>query len=361
MPKKLTQEEVEKIFLDEGCSFDDVYINSITPHNYTCKCGNKSKIRYSNFQQNKRCAICAGNQKLTQEKVFNIYKDGGYTLRSEYKNCDHKDELTCPKGHELEMTLSNFKYGYKCAECAGNKPFTHEHVFNYYKDHGYILESEYKGVAHKDELICPNGHKIYMTFNDFKNQETRCGECSRFEQKLTHEFVENYYKERGYTLLTQYVNNSTKNTLLCPKNHKITMTFNNFKNIKQRCGKCYRENNRGENHPNWNPDREEIDLNSRIRGGRSKVWIINNMKDDPNYNNFIKNPNDYVVDHIIPVKLFCKLYTKYNLDETEVRKVINKRINLQLLTQKQNSDKNTKGSIKEAKQFLSEHGIQLED
>ena len=50
MSKRLTQEEVEKIFSDGGCIFDDIYINTYTPHIYTCKCGNKSKISIDNFK-----------------------------------------------------------------------------------------------------------------------------------------------------------------------------------------------------------------------------------------------------------------------------------------------------------------------
>jgi hypothetical protein len=137
------------------------------------------------------------------------------------------------------------------------------------------------------------------------------------------------------------------------------MLFNNFKNKDSRCKECYIENNRGENHPNFNPNREELLLNHRLRTSKKNPWIKKHMKDDPNYNNWILDSKQFVVDHIIPVKLFCKLYNEYNLDEYKLRKAINKIDNLQLLTIEQNSNKHAKGCINEAKEYLIKNNIQL--
>jgi len=40
--------------------------------------------------------------------------------------------------------------------------------------------------------------------------------------------------------------------VVCNKGHNLQVSFDKFKNQKVRCYVCYRENNRGENHPNWN-------------------------------------------------------------------------------------------------------------
>jgi hypothetical protein len=150
-----------------------------------------------------------------------------------------------------------------------------------------------------------------------------------------------------------------KDELTCPEGHKIKMKYSDFKQ-GNRCRECYLNKNFGENNPSWNPNREEIPLNLRLRNTHTKEWIFKYMKDDLNYNNFILDPDSYVIDHIIPVKLFCQLYTKYILDETKIRKIINKRDNLQLLTCKENSDKGTKGSsLFEAANFLINNGVPL--
>lgn len=236
---------------------------------------------------------------------------------------------------------------------------TQKFVEDYYAKYGYILKSIYKGMHYKDTVICPANHEIEMTYKNFKSHGNRCAVCSGVA-KLTHEHVDNYYKANGYTLQNIYKNNTFKNKLVCPEGHIVYINFRDFKHDNTRCRTCYLNSNWGENHHSFNPNREEITLNLRLRTTRKKKWIIKHMKSDPNYNEFIKDPDSYVIDHIIPVKLFCQLHTKYNLDETEVRKIINQRENLQLLTYDQNRDKGTNGSsLFEATNFLINNGMSI--
>lgn len=300
---------------------------------------------------------------ITHEEVYEYYKNEGYLLKSIYKGCKNKDELICPEGHEIEMTFNNFKSydnkpGKRCGKCFGTEKYHQEYVFDYYKKYGYILRSIHKNNRAKDELICPNNHKVKMLFDNFKNKGSRCIKCSGSE-KFTQQFVFNYYQNEGYTLTSIYNGGDYKDELTCPVGHKVEMLFNNFKNKNSRCIQCHIDNNRGDKHYRFKTNREELLLNQRLRISKKNPWIKKHMKEDPNYNNYINDPDQFVVDHIIPVKLFCKLYTEYNLDEHKLRKVINKRENLQLLTREQNSDKGAKGCINEAKQYLIKHNIQL--
>lgn len=296
-------------------------------------------------------------KKLSQEFVYNYYKDNGYILKSVYKGKRYKDIVICPNGHIIEITISNFKGGRRCSECFGNKKNTQESVYNYYKDNGYILNSIYKGINKKDFLTCPNGHSIYMTLGNFKLNH-RCFECHG-NKKYTHEFVKNFYSKYGYILKTKYINSGIKDKLICPNGHNIEMKFNNFKLNNSRCNICYKENNFGENHPRYNPNREELSLNYKIRIQHDRKWTLKNMKADPNYNKFLENSDIYVVDHVIPIKLFCKLVKYYNLDIIKIKNIINQKSNLKLITKKENSDKRAKGSIFEAAQYLMLNRIKL--
>ena len=241
---------------------------------------------------------------------------------------------------------------------------TFDYVYNYFKEHGCeLLESEYINSKTKMKYICTCGDSSEINFDNFKSGK-RCWGCrntkiSEFKTQ-SHESVYNYYKIEGYDLQSIYKHNKNKDILVCPNGHFIAMSFSNFKNHNQRCNTCYRENNFAENHPRFNPNREEIPLNQRLRVKTyNEKWIIKHMKDDPNYNNFLLKPNDYVVDHIIPVKLFCELTVKYNLNEYNIRSIINQRHNLQLLTCKENKDKAANGSLFEATQFLINNGVDI--
>lgn len=238
------------------------------------------------------------------------------------------------------------------------KKIEHEYINNYYGNEKYILKSIYKGMNYKDTLICPVGHNIEMTFHNFQTGK-RCLKCSGRE-KHSHEYVFNYYKEYDYIMNSIYNGNKNKDMLTCPVGHNIKMLFNSFQQGK-RCIKCFYKNNSGLKHHWFNPIREEIHLNDRFREKHTKAWVTNHMKHDPKYQDFLFKPDNYVVDHIIPVSLFCKLFTKYNLDEQHIRKIINQKDNLQLLTFEENRDKWNKGSsLFEATQYLINNGVPFE-
>jgi hypothetical protein len=295
-------------------------------------------------------------KKLTHEYVYNYYNNENYIMNSIYKNGMAKDSLTCPVGHNIEMTFNNFKnHNSRCYKCAGNENHSQEYVYNYYKENNYIMNSIYKNNHTKDRLICPVGHDIEISFGNFQ-QGNRCLICSG-KEKHSQEFVKNYYANENYILNSIYKGMRYKDSLTCPEGHEFKIKFNDFQQ-GHKCRHCFEYKNRGINHPRFNPNRDELPLNQRLRNPHSKSWIIKYMKDDPKYQDYLLNPNNFVVDHIIPVKLFCQLFTKYNLDEDKIRYIINKRDNLQLLTWEENSDKRAKGSsLFEAGQYLINNGV----
>ena len=298
-------------------------------------------------------------KKLTHEKVFEYYKCNNYIMKNIYNGNKNKDQLICPVGHEIEMSFNSFKNNNsRCIICSGSEKHSQEYVYKYYDKEKYILNSIYKGNQYKDKLTCPEGHDIQISFNNFK-QSKRCAKCAG-NLKLSNEDVYNYYRECKYLMKSIYNGIHKKDKLICPVGHNIEMTFNHFKR-GIRCRQCFFENNIGENHYRFNPNREEISLNLRLRNLHTKSWITKHMKDDPKFQDFLLNPSDYVVDHIIPVSLFCKLFTKYSLNEYLIKNIINRRDNLQLLTHKENGAKFNKGSsLFEAGNYLINNGVQLE-
>jgi len=181
----------------------------------------------------------------------------------------------------------------------------------------------------------------------------------------TYEYVKSYLEDFGFTLISkEYKNVKTKLKMQCPKKHNIEIRFNGFKSGGDRCGICkyetLSEKFSGEGCYNWNPNREEVKINKRLRRYFKDSWVKNHMKTDKEYNNFIQDPSKYSIDHIIPVSLFCKVVTHFNLDEQVVKKIINGRENLQILTKEENFRKFNHGSsMFEACQYLMLKGVKF--
>lgn len=303
MCKRSTQEEVEKIFSDEGCSFDDVYMGVKYSYNYTCSCGNKSKIRIKDFKKGGRCMNCKGRPKYTYEYVYTYFKDNGcLLLELEYIDSRTLMRYICKCGNLSKITFIRFKAGSRCMSCGGCKKYTYEYVYNYFKKHGCkLLETYYKDANTLMRYICKCGKESTISFSTFKSGG-RCRKCG---------------------------------------------------------SKKMAESKKGHNNPSWINNREKIPLVRRLRKSFSRKWALNNMNHDPNYEDFKENPEQYNTDHIISISLFRDLVFEYNLDEIKIKEIINQRDNLQLLTIKENSKKYKYGCINEAKEYLIKHGIQL--
>ena len=64
--RRPTIEFIASQFANNNCTLlETEYKNASTPMSYICKCGCKSKIRWSNFQQGSRCKNCCGKPKIT--------------------------------------------------------------------------------------------------------------------------------------------------------------------------------------------------------------------------------------------------------------------------------------------------------
>lgn len=119
---------------------------------------------------------------------------------------------------------------------------TYENIKSYIQEQKYILIStEYKNTHSKLELVCPKGHRFWMSYSNFK-QGQRCPECANKKRgqylKLTYHYVKNYIEQYGYKLLSKkYKNNSTKLEIQCLEGHVFWMNFSNFQQGK-RCPEC---------------------------------------------------------------------------------------------------------------------------
>lgn len=169
------------------------YKNNYTKLECVCPNGHSCSISWSNWQQGRRCPICA--KRLCAEKLkkdFNIIKESFenngctlLTIESEYKNAHQKLDYICPNGHYHSITWGHWNEGTRCPTCAikiraGKTKKNFDIIKKSFKGANYILvtiKAEYKNSRQKLEYICPNGHYHSISWDNWQLGR-RCPFCS---------------------------------------------------------------------------------------------------------------------------------------------------------------------------------------
>lgn len=204
--RRLSMENLEEYMSTcEGYELlSETYQNNSLPLLFKCPKGHIFKMTWSHFSSGERCSECDITKKKTFEEVKSYIEsfEGYYLLSKQYINNQEKLLIQCPEGHVFKMNYADFKSGYRCAECAGNKKKTIEEISNYLQQYNYTLLSDEYTNAHKDLLVmCPEGHTYLVTWNNFQSGK-RCPVCneSKGEEKCRRYFVlQNINFQRQYS------------------------------------------------------------------------------------------------------------------------------------------------------------------
>jgi hypothetical protein len=120
-------------------------------------------------------------KKFTIEKIKDLFAKEGYDLTSEeYTASQDLLESVCPEGHEVGLSLYEFKKGIRCKECTRNarsQNIDPEAIKNYISSQNYTLVT--KRVVNLDAKIimkCDQGHEVSMPYSEFKSG-ARCPIC----------------------------------------------------------------------------------------------------------------------------------------------------------------------------------------
>jgi very-short-patch-repair endonuclease len=123
-----------------------------------------------------------------------------------------------------------------------SKRLDYEYVKDYIEKENYKLISvEYKKSADKLNLICPKNHNIWISFNNFKKGK-RCGVCFG-NNYLNYQTVKNFIEiESGSNcilLSEDYINNVQMLKIKCNCGSVFKTTFAKFNNRnKRQCNNC---------------------------------------------------------------------------------------------------------------------------
>lgn len=179
-------------------------------------------------------------------------------LEKEYLNAHQQLEYICENGHKTTTTWNNFSKGHGCLECSGRKKLNIEDVRTSFEKEGYsLLSKTYSNARTKLEYICDKGHVGNIVWDKFRKGQ-RCYECFG-TPKHSFEYVQKEFLDRGYILLSkEYENAHQKLHYVCENGHTSSTNFNKLQQ-DYGCRECFLLRNRGENHPNYNPNLSEED------------------------------------------------------------------------------------------------------
>ena len=180
-----------------------------------------------------------------------IEKEGYWLLSEKYINNKVKLEILCNKGHTYKVVYHSFRNGSRCPLCSNDKQkLSYEFIKKQIEREKYqLLSDEYISNKVKLKIRCNKGHEYEVTYNNFK-AGYRCPICFG-NKKFSYEFIKKQIEEYKYKLLsTEYVNTNEKLKIQCDKGHEYESTYSHFQ-CGSRCSVCWKLNNYGENNPNW--------------------------------------------------------------------------------------------------------------
>ncbi|KKN18201.1 hypothetical protein LCGC14_0958010 [marine sediment metagenome] len=127
---------------------------------------------------------------------------------------------------------------------------TYEFVKDYFENKGYeLLSRVYIGSNSKLEYVCPEGHQHNITWRHFYSGQG-CFYCSNNVKPII-EFIRQYFENEGHVLLTKaYINAQQKLKYICADGHRNEIKWNNFKD-GSRCSTCKSINMSGDKHHAW--------------------------------------------------------------------------------------------------------------
>jgi hypothetical protein len=150
---------VRKYFLDRHCKMIDYfYINSGTPINYICSCGNRSKITFDSFRAGHRCKKCF------------LKRNSGENHHKYNPNLTNEDRIDRRLIHGyIEWAKFVYKkYNYKCVFCGSGKKIQAHHI------DGYAENEEIRLDKNNGATLCQSCHYkfhfIYGTVNVNRQQ-----------------------------------------------------------------------------------------------------------------------------------------------------------------------------------------------
>ena len=183
-----------------------------------------------------------GRRQVKEDIIEYLTKFNYQLISTEYYDIYSKIKVMCTNSHIYITTFKKFKYKkIRCRECFENRrrlgmAYIHDFIAS---RNLKCLSTTYINSKTHYIFNCCNGHQFKTSFHAIKYGKSGCPYCSKCA-KYNIDEVNEYLNQFDYKLLSsKYINNRSYLDVECPKNHKYKVTFNAFKDRESRCPICY--------------------------------------------------------------------------------------------------------------------------
>jgi hypothetical protein len=174
------------------------------------------------------------------EKVKNFVATKNFVLlSSEYINTKTPLKLRCENGHEIEISMNNFRINGKCKFCTtrwclGDIKKKVESLG------GKLLSRKFGNVHFGLSIECQKGHITQSCLSYMlKYNRISCMTCGKNSQKLNLDTISTLVEPYGGKCLEkEYINARTKMKFICKFGHEFTTTVDSITTKKSWCPKC---------------------------------------------------------------------------------------------------------------------------
>lgn len=203
-------------------------------------------------------------------------------LSTEYVNLKSKLLFRCECGNTFTRTLADMKKNnsFLCLECKKKKASekyrkSMDEVIKYIEEHGCeYVSGEYTNNKSKLVLRCKCGNLFEKSLAEMYKGKNHCPECglknlARLKTKYTAEDARRIVREKGYTMIGEYVNAATPVKCTCKRGHETDIILSQFLVGCSGCDICAHLDTSGENHPNYHGG---ISKMREVLRKREKYW-----------------------------------------------------------------------------------------
>lgn len=221
------------------------YINARTKVKIICsEHGEFEQLPY-NHKRGNGCPKCLYNKKNIKTILNEFKKTHGdkYNYSNViYKSIDDKVKIICPEHGEFEQTPYYHRSGQGCPKCVG-KGLSNENIIQDFKNiHGDKYDYSkvnYINSSTKVTIICPIHGEFGQTPNNHKSGQG-CFKCNGNEKKNITDVLQSFKNIHGdkydYSIV-QYINAHTKIKIICPIHGEFEQTPNNHR-LGNGCPSC---------------------------------------------------------------------------------------------------------------------------